>query len=166
MKSGGVRRYYICRSQHDRTLAYCGASHRAEPLEDMAREAIRHVLSPGVLAKLAREEAERERAAVEQGAGASGERVGRPQRLLTSLRDVFVEQPRALAIAAGISIVWVVGVYTLLLYMPTYVQRSLGFSPSEAFTASVVGNVAMAVGCVLAGRLSDRIGRTLTVRLA
>jgi MFS transporter, MHS family, proline/betaine transporter len=92
-------------------------------------------------------------------------RAGRPQRLLTSLRDVFVEQPRALAVAAGISIVWVVGVYTLLLYMPTYVQRSLGFSPSEAFTASVVGNVAMAVGCVLAGRLSDRIGRTLTVRI-
>jgi MFS transporter, MHS family, proline/betaine transporter len=88
-----------------------------------------------------------------------------PQHLLTSLRDVFVEQPRALAVAAGISIVWVVGVYTLLLYMPTYVQRSLGFTPSEAFTASVVGNVAMAVGCILAGRLSDRIGRTLTVRI-
>jgi MHS family proline/betaine transporter-like MFS transporter len=88
-----------------------------------------------------------------------------PQHLLTSLRDVFVEQPRALAVAAGISIVWVVGVYTLLLYMPTYVQRSLGFTPSEAFTASVVGNVAMAVGCILAGRLSDHIGRTLTVRI-
>jgi MFS transporter, MHS family, proline/betaine transporter len=88
-----------------------------------------------------------------------------PQHLLTSLRDVFVEQPRALAVAAGISIVWVVGVYTLLLYMPTYVQRSLGFTPSQAFTASVVGNVAMAVGCILAGRLSDRIGRTLTVRI-
>ena len=108
------------------------------------------------------EAAKRERSAVERGAGARAER---PQRLLTSLRDVFVEQPRALAIAAGISIVWVVGVYTLLLYMPTYVQRSLGFSPSQAFTASVVGNVAMAVGCVLAGRLSDRIGRTLTVRI-
>jgi MHS family proline/betaine transporter-like MFS transporter len=119
------------------------------------------------------EAAKRERAAAVErsvgamgdGAGASAEQAGRPQRLLTSLRDVFVEQPRALAIAAGISIVWVVGVYTLLLYMPTYVQRSLGFSPSQAFTASVVGNVAMAVGCVLAGRLSDRIGRTLTVRI-
>ena len=100
------------------------------------------------------EAAERERGRV----------VGR-QSLLTSLRDVFVEEPRALAVAAGISTVWVVGVYTLLLYMPTYVQRSLGFTPSQAFTASVVGNVAMAVGCVLAGRLSDRIGRTLTVRI-
>jgi MFS transporter, MHS family, proline/betaine transporter len=99
-----------------------------------------------------------EAAARERGAAA-------PQQLLTSLRDVFVEQPRALAVAAGISIVWIVGVYTLLLYMPTYVQRSLGFTPSEAFTASVVGNVAMALGCILAGRLSDRIGRTLTVRI-
>jgi MFS transporter, MHS family, proline/betaine transporter len=96
---------------------------------------------------------------------AERERAEQPKHLLTSLRDVFVEQPRALAVAAGISIVWVVSVYTLLLYMPTYVQRSLGFTPSQAFTASVVGNVAMAVGCILAGRLSDRIGRTLTVRI-
>jgi MHS family proline/betaine transporter-like MFS transporter len=102
------------------------------------------------------EAAERERAA---------SAAGRPAHLLTSLREVFVEQPKALAVAAGISIVWVVGVYTLLLYMPTYVQRSLGFTPSQAFTASVVGNVAMAVGCILSGRLSDRIGRTLTVRI-
>jgi MHS family proline/betaine transporter-like MFS transporter len=96
---------------------------------------------------------------------AERERAAQPTHLLTSLRDVFVEQPRALAVAAGISIVWVVAVYTLLLYMPTYVQRTLGFTPSQAFTASVVGNVAMAVGCILAGRLSDRIGRTLTVRI-
>ena len=88
-----------------------------------------------------------------------------PKHLLTSLRDVVVEQPRALCIAAGISVVWVVAVYTLLLYMPTYVQRSLGFSPSEAFTASVVGNVVMALGCIAAGRISDRIGRVLTVRI-
>jgi MHS family proline/betaine transporter-like MFS transporter len=88
-----------------------------------------------------------------------------PAHLLTSLRDVFVEEPKALAVAAGISVVWVISVYTLLLYMPTYMQRSLGFSPSEAFTASVVGNIVMALGCVAAGRLSDRIGRVLTVRI-
>jgi MHS family proline/betaine transporter-like MFS transporter len=96
---------------------------------------------------------------------AERERAAEPKHLLTSLRDVFVEQPRSLAIAAGISIVWVVAVYTLLLYMPTYMQRSLGFTPSEAFTASVVGNVAMAVGCIVAGRISDRVGRILTVRV-
>jgi MHS family proline/betaine transporter-like MFS transporter len=99
------------------------------------------------------EAAERERGAAE------------PKHLMTSLRDVFVERPGALAIAAGISIVWVVAVYTLLLYMPTYMQRTLGFTPSQAFTASMVGNVAMAIGCVVAGRVSDRVGRVLTVRV-
>lgn len=103
------------------------------------------------------EAAERERAA---GPGLPAG----PKHLLTSLRDVFVEQPGALAVAAGISIVWVVAVYTLLLYMPTYMQRTLGFTPSQAFTASVVGNIAMAIGCVVAGRISDRVGRVLTVR--
>jgi MFS transporter, MHS family, proline/betaine transporter len=103
------------------------------------------------------EAAERERAA------GPGRAAGR-KHLLTSLRDVFVEQPGALAIAAGISIVWVVAVYTLLLYMPTYMQRTLGFTPSQAFTASVVGNIAMAIGCIVAGRISDRVGRVLTVR--
>ncbi len=96
---------------------------------------------------------------------AQRERASEPKHLLTSLRDVIVEHPRALCIAAGISVVWVIAVYTLLLYMPTYVQRSLGFSPSEAFTASVVGNVVMALGCIAAGRISDRIGRVLTVRI-
>jgi MFS transporter, MHS family, proline/betaine transporter len=96
---------------------------------------------------------------------AAHERANQPKRLLTSLRDVFAEQPRALAIAAGVSIVWVVSVYTLLLYMPTYVQRSLGFTPAAAFTASMVGNVAMVLGCIFAGRISDRVGRLLTVRI-
>ena len=96
---------------------------------------------------------------------AEHERANQPKHLLTSLRDVFAEQPRSLAIAAGVSIVWVVSVYTLLLYMPTYVQRSLGFTPSAAFTASMVGNIAMVLGCIFAGRISDRIGRLLTVRI-
>jgi MHS family proline/betaine transporter-like MFS transporter len=88
-----------------------------------------------------------------------------PKHLLSALRDVFVEQPRALAVGAGISIIWVIAVYTLLLYMPTYVQRSLGFSPSAAFGAAVVGNTVGAIGCVLSGRISDRVGRLLTVRV-
>ena len=105
------------------------------------------------------------RATLEETPAFEHEGADRPKHLLTSLRDVFVEQPRALAIAAGVSIVWVVTVYTLLLYMPTYVQRTLGFSPSAAFTASMVGNIAMVLGCIFAGRISDRIGRLLTVRI-
>jgi MHS family proline/betaine transporter-like MFS transporter len=99
-------------------------------------------------------------------AAAEREQGGQQTRhLLSSLRDVFVEEPKALAVGAGISIIWVISVYTLLLYMPTYVQRSLGFSPSAAFGASVVGNIVGAIGCVTAGRVSDRVGRLLTVRV-
>jgi MFS family permease len=105
------------------------------------------------------------RARLEETPAFEHEGADRPKHLLTSLRDVFVERPGALAIAAGVSIVWVVSVYTLLLYMPTYVQRNLGFTPSAAFTASMVGNIAMVLGCIFAGRISDRIGRLLTVRI-
>ena len=98
-------------------------------------------------------------------AAAEREQGSQTRHLLSSLRDIFVEQPRALAVGAGISIVWIISVYTLLLYMPTYVQRSLGFAPSAAFGASVVGNTVGAIGCVLSGRISDRIGRLLMVRL-
>jgi MFS transporter, MHS family, proline/betaine transporter len=98
-------------------------------------------------------------------AAAEREQGGQTRHLLSSLRDIFVEQPRALAVGAGISIVWIISVYTLLLYMPTYVQRSLGFAPSVAFGASVVGNIVGALGCVMSGRISDRIGRLLMVRL-
>ncbi|HVW68352.1 MAG TPA: MFS transporter [Steroidobacteraceae bacterium] len=96
---------------------------------------------------------------------AERERTAEPKHLITSLRDVFAEEPRSLLISTGISIVWVIAVYTLVIYMPTYMQRSLGFAPAVVFTASIVGNIVMAVGCITAGRLSDRVGRLLTVRL-
>jgi MFS transporter, MHS family, proline/betaine transporter len=104
------------------------------------------------------------RSGLEETPAFEQEGADRPKHLLTSLRDVFVEQPRALAVATGASIVWVVAVYTLILYLPTFVQRSLGFTASAAFKASMVGNIAMVLGCIFAGQISDRIGRLLTVR--
>lgn len=59
------------------------------------------------------------------------------------------------------SILWAVCVYVLIIYMPIFVQRAFGFTPSQAFTASLIGNVFLAVGCVCAGTVSDRIGRRL-----
>ena len=96
---------------------------------------------------------------------AARERAPERRHLLGPVRDILVEEPRALGIALGVSIVWVIAVYTLIIYMPTYMQRSLGFPPSEVFTASVVGNIAMACGCIAAGRIADRFGRVRTVRL-
>lgn len=90
---------------------------------------------------------------------------GRPGAL-APIRRVISEQPRALVAAFGISIVWVVAVYALIIYMPTYMQRSLGFTPGQAFGAALVGNICMAIVCLIAGTIADRYGRVRVVRAA
>ena len=56
-------------------------------------------------------------------------------------------------------ILWTVSTYTLVVFMPVYVQRAFGIASSQAFTAALIGNVFMVITCVLAGAVSDRIGR-------
>lgn len=75
------------------------------------------------------------------------------------LFQVVQEYPRQLFVGFGFSILWVVCVYTLIIYMPTYVQKVLKFSSEEAFQASLIGNIFMVAGCVATGMLADRIGR-------
>jgi MFS transporter, MHS family, proline/betaine transporter len=90
-------------------------------------------------------------------------RAGHP---LAPVGALLREEPRALAAAIGLSVVWVIAVYTLVIYLPTYMQRTLGFAPSAAFAASMVGNVAMLLGCLGAGRLADRLGSVRMVGLS
>jgi len=94
------------------------------------------------------------------------EHVPAPGHPLAPLGAVLRERPRALAISIGMSVVWVIAVYTLLIYLPTYMQRVLHFAPSQAFAASVVGNIVMVLGCIAAGRLADRFGRVRVVRIS
>ncbi len=56
--------------------------------------------------------------------------------------------------------------YALVIYLPTYVQRSFGYTPSDAFAASLVGNALMVPVCVLAGVASDRLGRRAVLAAA
>jgi MHS family proline/betaine transporter-like MFS transporter len=49
--------------------------------------------------------------------------------------------------------------YTLLSYMPTYLQRRLGLSIEAALAVPIVGMLFMMVVLPFAGALSDRIGR-------
>lgn len=79
------------------------------------------------------------------------------------LRELLASHGRALAVATGVSVVWVVAVYSLVIYLPTFVQRSLGFAAPQAFTAALVGNLCMAAGCIGAGWLADRHGRRRVV---
>jgi MHS family proline/betaine transporter-like MFS transporter len=66
----------------------------------------------------------------------------------------------ALAVGFGLSILWAVAVYVLNIYTPVYVQHAFGFTASQAFAASLVGNVLFVATCLAAGALSDRIGRS------
>lgn len=81
------------------------------------------------------------------------------------LLDVVRRYPGLLLKGFGLSVLWAVGPYALIIYMPTYVQKNMGFTSSQAFTAALVGNVFLIVGCLAAGRLSDRFGRRLMLTL-
>lgn len=75
------------------------------------------------------------------------------------LKQLLQDYPRQLLVGIGLSILWVVSVYVLIIYFPTHAQRAWGFEGSQAFIASLVGNCLLVVGCVCSGALSDRYGR-------
>ncbi len=77
----------------------------------------------------------------------------------TPLLQIIREHPRELVIGTSLSILWVICVYSLIIYMPTYFQKSLHFDSSQAFLASLIGNIFMVMGCVFFGTLSDMFGR-------
>ena len=88
------------------------------------------------------------------------------ESLKTPLLRVIKEYPRSLVLGTGFSILWAICVYTLIIFMPTYFQRTMHFEPRQAFLASFIGNCFMVVACVSAGALSDRIGRRTVLSIA
>jgi MHS family proline/betaine transporter-like MFS transporter len=74
------------------------------------------------------------------------------------LRDVFREHASELAAGFGISILWAAVVYVLLIFMPVFLQKALGFTPAQSFGASLAENVVFVVACFVFGALADRIG--------
>jgi len=88
------------------------------------------------------------------------------QSLKTPLLRVIREYPRELLIGSGFSVLWAICVYTLIIFLPIYVQKTLHFESRQAFLASLIGNCFMVVACVSAGALSDRIGRRTVLLLA
>lgn len=79
----------------------------------------------------------------------------RKEPLLQVIRDY----PGHLLAGLGLSTLWAVGPYSLIIFMPVYVQKTMGFESQQAFSAALIGNFFLISGCVLAGSLSDRIGR-------
>jgi MHS family proline/betaine transporter-like MFS transporter len=76
------------------------------------------------------------------------------------LRHVFREHSFELAAGFGISILWAAEVYVLLIFMPVFLQKALGFTPTQAFGSSLIENVVFVAGCFGFGALADRVGHT------
>ena len=91
-------------------------------------------------------------------------RAGRARR--APLLEIARTQHRPLLSGLGVAVLWSVAVYSLMIYFPTYVQHTFGFSAQQAFASALIGNVLFVTGCVLFGALSDRIGRRRSLALA
>jgi MHS family proline/betaine transporter-like MFS transporter len=64
-----------------------------------------------------------------------------------------------LLLLMGLVVVLNVTNYTLLAYMPTYLQAQIGMSSSVSLTLIIIGQLVMMAVIPFAGALSDRVGR-------
>ncbi|MFC3076930.1 MFS transporter [Phenylobacterium terrae] len=76
-----------------------------------------------------------------------------------SLKELAANHWPALLTMGGLVIALNVVNYTLLSYMPTYLERRLGLSTQEALIVPIIGMLFMMVLLPFAGALSDRVGR-------
>lgn len=73
---------------------------------------------------------------------------------------------RAMLVVGGLVVALNVVNYTLLSYMPTYLQRRIGLSSDEALIVPIIGMLLMMAFLPFAGALSDRIGRRAMWRVS
>lgn len=79
--------------------------------------------------------------------------------MAAELGDLLRGYWRPLLVMGGMVVALNVVNYTLLSYMPTYLQRRLELSTNMALVVPIIGMLFMMVFLPLAGRLSDRVGR-------
>lgn len=94
-------------------------------------------------------------------AGHAGKRAETPPLALLMRRHW---QP--MLVVGGLVVALNVVNYTLLSYMPTYLQRRIGLSPDEALIVPIIGMLFMMMFVPLAGGLSDRVGRRVMWRVS
>ena len=81
------------------------------------------------------------------------------ERKPPGLRSLIRNHWRPLLVVSGLVVALNVVNYSLLSYMPTYLQRRIGLSSEEALLVPIIGMVFMMVFLPFAGALSDRVGR-------
>lgn len=75
------------------------------------------------------------------------------------LRDLWQDHKRPLLALAGLVVALNVTNYTLLAYMPTYLEQKIDMSSTSSLTLIIIGQLAMMAVIPFCGRLSDRLGR-------
>ncbi len=81
------------------------------------------------------------------------------EEVTTAFRDLLVGYWKPLLLLSGLVVALNVVNYTLLSYMPTYLEQSIGLSADWSLVVPIIGMLAMMVFLPFAGRLSDRVGR-------
>jgi MFS family permease len=75
------------------------------------------------------------------------------------VKEVFLRQKLAVLLGVG-ALAVSTAVNYLIVYMPTYVVKTLHLPATLGFMASLIGSIAVTVLTPVAGAVSDRIGRT------
>jgi MHS family proline/betaine transporter-like MFS transporter len=81
------------------------------------------------------------------------------------VREVFARQKTRVTLAIG-ALAVSTAVNYLIVYMPTYVVKTLKLPPSVGFLAAFAAGIAVTLIAPVAGVISDRIGRTTHVIIA
>ncbi|WP_313814068.1 MFS transporter [Glutamicibacter sp.] len=76
-----------------------------------------------------------------------------------TLKELVLTYWRPILTMTGLVIALNVVNYTLLSYMPTYLETQLGLSSSASLSTILIGEVAMMAVIPFAGSLSDKVGR-------
>jgi len=77
----------------------------------------------------------------------------------SQFRDLLGRYRGAVLQLVGLVVALNVVNYTLLTYMPTYLERTIGLSSRHALVVPIIGMASMMVFLPLSGHLSDRLGR-------
>ncbi|MGE1177586.1 MFS transporter [Pseudomonas sp. BW7P1] len=89
----------------------------------------------------------------------------REARLELPLRTVLREHRLAMLPAMILTCVLTSAVVVFVVITPTMMQKTFGMTAGHTFALSALGIVFLNIGCVIAGRLVDRIGAWRTVML-
>jgi MHS family proline/betaine transporter-like MFS transporter len=77
----------------------------------------------------------------------------------STLKDLWRDYKRPLLALGGLVVALNVTNYTLLAYMPTYLEQKIEMSSTSSLTLIIIGQLVMMAVIPFSGRLSDRLGR-------